>query len=87
VCQIFFFDNIDSFGKDSLGKDFCREAIAWGSFAHRFILPLLGIFKEKSELFLVSPFVANGTLIQWRKEQNWDVVEIHRMVRLSFLSV
>ncbi|KAF8736319.1 hypothetical protein AX14_000496 [Amanita brunnescens Koide BX004] len=65
---------------DSLSKDLCREAIAWRSFTHRSILPLLGIFEEKSQLFLVSPFIENGTLIQWRKQQERDVVEIHRMI-------
>ena len=84
--QVFFFGSIDSFGKDSLSKDLCREAIAWRSFTHRSILPLLGIFEEKSHLFLVSPFIENGTLIQWRKQQERDVVEIHRMVRPPCLS-
>ena len=81
-CQVFFFDDIDSFCKDSLRKDFYREAVAWRSLAHRFILPLLGIFEDNSESFLVSPFTTNGTLAQWRRQQKRDVTEIHRLVRL-----
>ena len=86
-CQIFFLDNIDSFGKDSFKKDFYREAITWRSLRHDFILPLLGIFEEKSQLALVSPFMENGTLTQWRRDKKQDVVEIHRLVRLPCLSV
>ena len=87
-CQLLFLRKIDSFDKDSLIKDFCREAIAWRSFAHRHIIPLLGIFEEKSQLFLVSPFMENGTLIQWRRKQERSVIEIHRMVRRPvFVSV
>ncbi len=49
---------------------------------HRRILPLLGIFEMKPQLFLVSPYMTNGTLTQWReKNQEPGVDEIHRMVR------
>ena len=70
------------FAKDSIEKDLIREAIPWGSLSHRFILPLLGIYAENSMLFLVSPFMANGTLSQWRKRHNpVRMDEIHRLVR------
>jgi len=69
------------FAKDSLSQDFCREALAWRSLKHRFILPLLGIFEKKSQLYLVSPFMTNGTLSDWRKKQDPTVSEIHRLVR------
>ncbi|KAF8325694.1 kinase-like domain-containing protein [Amanita rubescens] len=65
---------------DSLTKDFCREAITWRSLSHRFILPLLGIFEENSQLILVSPFMENGTLTRWRSKQKRDVVEIRRLM-------
>ncbi|KAF8729825.1 hypothetical protein AX14_005990 [Amanita brunnescens Koide BX004] len=66
---------------DSLRKDFCREALAWRSLSHKFILPLLGIFEKRSQLFLVSPFMDNGTLTDWRKEQGLDKIsEIHRLM-------
>ena len=68
------------FGKGSLRKDFLWEAIAWRSLSHRFILPCLGIYEEKSQLFLVSPFMENGTLTQWRREQERGVTEINNMV-------
>ncbi|KAF8326438.1 kinase-like domain-containing protein [Amanita rubescens] len=66
---------------DSLKRDFCREAVAWRSLEHRFILPLLGVFKGKSQLFLVSPLM-NGTLTQWREKQKEKVAfaEIDRLV-------
>ena len=80
--QVFLFNNTDSFDKDSLIKDFCREALAWKSLSHHFILPLLGIFEEGSQLLLVSPFMANGTLSEWRKKQEPNTIsEIHRLVR------
>ena len=72
--------------KDSLRGDFCRESLAWGSLSHQFILPLLGIYEEKSRLFLVSPFMTNGTLIQWRKNRSPGITEIYRMVRLLYSS-
>ncbi len=70
---------------DSLGKGSVIEVqrvIAWRSLMHRRILPLLGIFEMKPQLFLVSPYMTNGTLTQWReKNQEPGVDEIHRMVR------
>jgi serine/threonine protein kinase len=73
------------FGKGSLRKDFLREAIAWRSLSHRFILPLLGIYTEESQLFLVSPFMKDGTLTQWRREQERGVTEIHKLVRTAYV--
>ncbi|KAF8351818.1 kinase-like domain-containing protein [Amanita rubescens] len=64
--------------KDSLKKDFCREALAWGSLPHRYILPLLGVFEDRSALFLVSPYMTNGTLSQWRHRNQPAVADIHR---------
>ncbi|KAF8345488.1 kinase-like domain-containing protein [Amanita rubescens] len=66
--------------KGSLAQDFCREALAWRSLSHRFILPLLGIFENKSQLYLVSSFMMNGTLSNWRKEQTPTMSELHRMM-------
>ncbi|KAF8340969.1 kinase-like domain-containing protein [Amanita rubescens] len=67
------------FAKDPLRKNFCREALVWRSLSHRFILPLLGIYEHKSQLYLVSPFMKNGTLIQWRKSRP-DTLEIYRVM-------
>ena len=70
--------NIGSFCKG----DYRREALTWRSLVHKFILPLAGIFAEKSQLFLVLPFMTNGTLSQWRKNQPSSVIpDIHIMVR------
>ncbi len=83
VLSACFPDNFtDSFGKDSFERDFCREAVAWRSLEHRFILPLLGVFEEKSQQFLVSPFMINGTLTQWRKRQEKaTIADIDRLVK------
>ena len=79
-------DDTDLFCKDSVYKDFCREALAWRSLSHRFIIPLLGIFEEKSLLFLVSPFMTNGTLTKWRENSSPLVpADIHRLVRFKCL--
>ncbi|KAF8716612.1 hypothetical protein AX14_012280 [Amanita brunnescens Koide BX004] len=53
---------------DSIDKSLYTEALAWKSLSHRFILPLLGIYEEGPQLFLVSPFMTNGVLRDWRKD-------------------
>ena len=76
-----FVPNTDAWEKINL--ELCQEALAWRSYSHPYILPLLGIFKEKSHLFLVSPYMANGTLSEWRKSQSPVLSEIHRLVRFQ----
>jgi serine/threonine protein kinase len=66
--------------------DLCREAILWRSLTHRFILPFLGIYEGDSQLSLVSPFMPNGTLTEWRKDPTPGIPEIHRLVRLLWSS-
>ena len=68
--------------KNVVRKKLCREALTWQSLSHRFILPMLGIFEEKSQLLLVSPFMMNGNLAQWRKNSTPAMAELHRPVRL-----
>lgn len=80
-------DNTDLFCKDSVRKDFCREALAMASFAHQYILPLLGVFEDRSAMFLVLPFMPNGTLSEWRNGKHPSVAEIHRRVRFRCLAV
>ena len=76
--------NINSFYKYNSREDLYRHALAWRSLVHKFILPLVGIFGDKSEQFLVSPFMTNGTLTEWRKNHPSLVVsDIHRIVRLQ----
>jgi serine/threonine protein kinase len=82
---LLFVQNTDVWEKINL--EFCQEALAWRSYSHPYILPLLGIFKEKSHLFLVSPYMAHGTLANWREKNDPPVLsEIHRLVRLQCLS-
>ncbi len=77
---------LTSFGKGSLRQDFCREALSWRSLVHRSIIPLLGIFEDRSQLYLVSPFMTNGTLSEWRKKQILPhVAELHRLVRTTVI--
>ena len=67
--------------KDLFRKDLCRELLIWRSLSHPFVLPMSGIFEEKSQLLLVFPFMMNGTLAQWRNNRTPVVAEIQRLVR------
>ncbi|KAF8333300.1 kinase-like domain-containing protein [Amanita rubescens] len=65
---------------------FCREALMWRSLDHNLVLPFLGIHEDESasQFFLVSPYMKNGTLAQWRKKENPSVVHIEeRMLELA----
>ncbi|KAF8341742.1 kinase-like domain-containing protein [Amanita rubescens] len=64
-------------------KAFYREALVWRSLSHRFILPFLGIYKDEFQLYLVSPYMENGTLSHWRKSREPTVAEIHRMLEVA----
>jgi len=67
--------------QDAQRTDFCREALAWRSLTHDFILPLLGIFEDHMQLYLVSPYMTNGTLTDWRRRnQEPKIHEIHRLM-------
>src|SRR6266550_4000984 len=57
----------------------------WRSLNHECILPFLGIFEDESAslMFLVSPYMKNGTLSQWRKKTRPSTLEIQRLVRIS----
>ena len=60
----------------------------WRSLTHRFVLPFLGIYELEhgttSQFFLVSPYMANGNLAQWRNKTNPSVAEVEE--RVSFLT-
>ena len=66
---------------------FCREALMWGCLSHKFVLDFLGIYQDErmEQFFLVSPYMKNGTLAQWRKYANPSVTEVEKRVRLSVL--
>ena len=59
----------------------------WRSLTHRFVLPFLGIYElddgTAPQFFLVSPYMTNGNLAQWRKKANPSVAEVEE--RVSFL--
>jgi serine/threonine protein kinase len=63
----------------------------WGSLEHKFVLPFLGIYGfedgKESRFSLVSPYMSNGTLAQWRKKVNPSMSEIEHRVRLCYLSL
>ena len=53
----------------------------WGSLNHNFVLPFIGIHEEDDRtIFLVSPFMKNGTLAQWRKDTNPSIAQITERV-------
>ena len=56
----------------------------WGSLKHKFVLPFLGIYEIESGIvsrfFLVSRYMENGTLAQWRKKANPSIAEIGERV-------
>ncbi|KAM6501328.1 Protein kinase-like domain containing protein [Amanita muscaria] len=59
-------------------SDVCREALTWKSLSHKFILAFLGIYQEKAQLFLVSPFMKNGSLSAWRKKSDPSKGEVQK---------
>lgn len=54
----------------------------WRSLNHKFLLPFSGIYEDESvsQFSLVSPYMENGTLSQWRKNVNPSIAEIKRLV-------
>jgi hypothetical protein len=56
----------------------------WGSLKHKFVLPFLGIYEIESgtvsRCFIVSPYMENDTLAQWRKKANPSIAEIEERV-------
>ena len=60
----------------------------WRSLRHTFVLPFLGIYRNESmeQIFLVSPFMTNGTLAQWRKNANPSIAEVEERVWSFFYS-
>jgi len=62
-------------------QDFCREALVWRSLSHPYIMPLLGIYEEQSLYFLVSPYMENGTLADWRNNRYPSTTDIEMRVR------
>ncbi|PFH49089.1 hypothetical protein AMATHDRAFT_5234 [Amanita thiersii Skay4041] len=61
---------------------FCREALTWRSLSHQYVLPFLGICVEEasSRTFLVSPYMENGTLKNWRQRVNPSASDIRQRI-------
>jgi serine/threonine protein kinase len=83
---LFSLRNTNRSGKSTLIKAIRREALTWRSLSHCFILPFLGIYEEKFQLSLVSPFMVNGTLTKWREQCTPEIAEINTLVRRQELS-
>ena len=79
-------DLTTSFVELDFTKDFFPEALMWRSLNHKFILPFLGFYESQSisKLFLVTPYMENGTLVQWRKKTNPSIAEIEQLVYFFF---
>jgi hypothetical protein len=58
----------------------------WRSLTHSSVLPFLGIYELEDgttpQFFLVSPYMTNGNLAQWRKKTNPSVAEVEERVSL-----
>ncbi len=54
----------------------------WHFLKHKFLLPFLGICVDEStsQSFLVSPYMRNGNLRQWREKVNPPMAEIQKRV-------
>jgi serine/threonine protein kinase len=61
-----------------IDKDLCREVLTWRTISHKYVLPFIGVYIDPSIRFvhLVSPFMANGTLSNWRKSGPHTVSKI-----------
>jgi hypothetical protein len=56
----------------------------WRTLNHERVLPFLGIFEDEAapRMFLVSPYMKNGTFSQWRRKADRSTAEIQRLVRI-----
>ena len=52
----------------------------WATLKHEFVLSFLGICEKQDEMFLVSPYMENGTLAQWRKDAKPSVAKTQELV-------
>ena len=59
----------------------------WAILKHEFVLSFWGICKQQEEMFLVSPYMENGTLAQWRKNAKPSINETWEHVKLFFLVI
>ena len=57
--------------------------MTWRILKHKFVLPFLGIYEIAPRFILVSPYMRNGTLDQWRKQTNPSIADVEKRVWLS----
>jgi hypothetical protein len=64
---------------------FCREALIWRQLRHRRLLPFLGVdqaaFISKSSLVIASPWMTQGTLMEYLASTAGGAVSHRRLVR------
>ncbi|KAK1224258.1 hypothetical protein PQX77_012836 [Marasmius sp. AFHP31] len=63
--------------------EFCKEVLLWRRLNHPFVLPLLGIARGHSRLFMVSPFMDNGSLFQFLKV-SWHTITDDTLLTLLY---
>jgi len=44
---------------------FCKEAVLWKRLTHKNILPFLGISRDVAEFCLISPWMKNGSIVEY----------------------
>ncbi|KAJ7718711.1 kinase-like domain-containing protein [Mycena metata] len=65
------------FEKDEVAavlKEFSREALIWGQLCHPNLLPFFGLYKMEDRLCLVSPWMANGNIMQYLSNESPNIV-------------
>ncbi|KAJ3516769.1 hypothetical protein NMY22_g14127 [Coprinellus aureogranulatus] len=69
----------DSWTKEERDELLNREAILWANHQHSGVLPFLGVFKREDAydpgLYLVSPFMEQGTIVEYSPKQTLPVRE------------
>ena len=49
---------------------FCREAVLWKRLTHENILPFMGVSRDIGEFCLISPWMSNGTIMEYIRDNN-----------------
>jgi serine/threonine protein kinase len=68
---------------------FCKEALVWRQMAHPNVLPFIGVdaetFADTGFLCMISPWMANGSLLDYRRSESYDFDhDTSRIVRPYF---
>ena len=68
-------------------KPFIREVLTWRTLSHDYVLPFVGTYEDSGFIHLVSPFMENGTLGNWRDEKNPTASEVEMKVSISIIFI